>query len=329
MYWIYLLSIALPLVRGTLYWGDVLDSEWELWKKTHDKQYNSQLDEMKRKQIWEKNLKLITTHNIEYSQGKHTYDLAMNHLGDMTSEEVVQTMTGLRVPSNRQSNNTYEPDWTTRIPKYIDYRKKGYVTPVQNQGACGSCWAFSSVGALEGQLMKKTGDLVSLSPQNLVDCDADNYGCQGGYMTNAFGYVRDNNGIDSDAIYPYIGQDEGCLYKPSGKAAGCNGFKEIPIGDEKALKRAVAQVGPVSVSIDASQPSFQFYSKGVYYDKNCDPEGINHAILAVGYGNLKGTKHWIVKNSWGTQWGRKGFALLARDKKNACGIANLASFPLM
>ncbi|KAG9471120.1 hypothetical protein GDO78_015740 [Eleutherodactylus coqui] len=253
----------------------------------------------------------------------------MNHLGDMTSEEIVHTMTGLRVPSNRHSNHTYEADWKARIPKYIDYRKKGYVTPVQNQGACGSCWAFSSVGALEGQLMKKTGKLVSLSPQNLVDCDTDNYGCQGGYMTNAFGYVRDNHGIDSDAIYPYIGQDEGCLYNPSGRAADCKGFKEIPTGDEKALKRAVAQVGPVAVSIDASLASFHFYSKGVYYDANCDPEGINHAVLAVGYGNIKGTKHWIIKNSWGEQWGRKGYILMAREKNNACGIANLASFPMM
>ncbi|XP_063804263.1 cathepsin K-like [Pseudophryne corroboree] len=324
-----LLAALLPLVRATLYQDDLLDSEWGLWKKTHGKQYNSQLDEVKRNQIWNKNLKMILNHNREYAEGKHTYDLAMNHLGDMTSEEIVQTMTGLKVPSHHLSRNTYQPDWTARIPKYIDYRKKGYVTPVQNQGICGSCWAFSSVGALEGQLMKKTGTLISLSPQNLVDCDMDNYGCQGGYMTNAFGYVRDNNGIDSDAFYPYIGQDEGCLYNSSGKAAGCMGFKEIPRGDEKVLKRAVAQVGPVSVSIDASLSSFHFYSKGVYYDKNCDPEGINHAVLAVGYGNIKGTKHWILKNSWGQDWGRKGYVLLARDKKNACGIANLASFPVM
>ncbi|XP_073423312.1 cathepsin K isoform X1 [Dendrobates tinctorius] len=329
MFWVALVVVLLPLVRTSLYRDEMLDSDWELWKRTHSKQYNGQLDEIKRRHIWEKNLKLIINHNKEYSAGKHTYDLAMNHLGDMTSEEIVQTMTGLLVPSNHQSNNTYEEDKKARIPKYIDYRKKGYVTPVQNQGSCGSCWAFSSVGALEGQLMKKTGQLVSLSPQNLVDCDTDNYGCQGGYMTNAFGYVRDNNGIDSDAYYPYIGQDEGCLYNPSGKAAGCRGFKEIPKGDEKSLKRAVAQIGPVSVSIDASLPSFHFYSKGVYYDERCDPEGVNHAVLAVGYGNIKGRKHWIIKNSWGEQWGRKGFVLMSREKKNACGIASLASFPVM
>uniref|UniRef100_A0A8C5WI93 Cathepsin K n=1 Tax=Leptobrachium leishanense TaxID=445787 RepID=A0A8C5WI93_9ANUR len=329
MMWLSVLVLTLPLVRTRWELDDSLDSEWEKWKGTHGKQYQSTLEEVKRRQIWEKNQKIISTHNIQFSQGAHSYDLAMNHLGDMTSEEIVQKMTGLRVPSDRQANNTYAPDWKSRIPEYIDYRKKGYVTPVQNQGACGSCWAFSSVGALEGQLKKKTGNLVSLSPQNLVDCDTDNYGCQGGYMTNAFGYVRDNRGIDSADAYPYIGQDEGCLYNPQGKAATCRSYKEIPIGNENALKRAVAQVGPVAVSIDASLSSFHFYSKGVYYDSNCDPENINHAVLAVGYGNINGTKHWIVKNSWGEQWGRKGYILMAREKKNACGIANLASFPVM
>ncbi|XP_053552006.1 cathepsin K-like [Bombina bombina] len=327
MLWV--LVLALPFVKVNSLKDDNLDSEWELWKKNYNKQYNSQLDELKRRLIWEKNHKFIAHHNLQHSQGLHSFEVAMNHLGDLTSEEVVQKMTGLKVPPNHQPNNTFVPDRTARIPEYIDYRKKGYVTPVQNQGYCGSCWAFSSVGALEGQLMKKTGSIVSLSPQNLVDCDTDNYGCNGGYMTNAFGYVRDNGGIDSDASYPYIGQDEGCLYKPSGKAAGCRSYKEIAKGSEQALKRAVAQVGPVSVSIDASLPSFHFYNKGVYYDRNCDSEGINHAVLVVGYGNRQGIKHWIIKNSWGDQWGNKGYILMARDKKNACGIANLASFPVM
>lgn len=148
-------------------------------------------------------------------------------------------------------------------------------------------------------------------------------------MTNAFEYVRLNRGIDSEDAYPYIGQDESCMYSPTGKAAKCRGYREIPEGNEKALKRAVARIGPVSVGIDASLPSFQFYSRGVYYDTSCNPENINHAVLAVGYGAQKGTKHWIIKNSWGTEWGNKGYVLLARNMNNACGIANLASFPKM
>ncbi|XP_030896468.1 cathepsin K [Leptonychotes weddellii] len=249
----------------------------------------------------------------------------------LTSEEVVQKMTGLKVPpSHSHSNDTfYIPDWESRAPDSIDYRKKGYVTPVKNQGQCGSCWAFSSVGALEGQLKKKTGKLLNLSPQNLVDCVSENDGCGGGYMTNAFQYVQKNRGIDSEDAYPYVGQDESCMYNPTGKAAKCRGYREIPVGNEKALKRAVARVGPVSVAIDASLTSFQFYSKGVYYDENCNSDNLNHAVLAVGYGIQKGNKHWIIKNSWGENWGNKGYILMARNKNNACGIANLASFPKM
>uniref|UniRef100_A0A8U7NWL1 Cathepsin K n=1 Tax=Corvus moneduloides TaxID=1196302 RepID=A0A8U7NWL1_CORMO len=290
-----------------------------------------QADEVRRRLIWEKNLKYINTHNLEHALGVHTFELAMNHLGDMTSEEVVRTMTGLKVPRGHQRHNEtlFVPDWTERAPAAMDWRKKGYVTPVKNQGQCGSCWAFSSVGALEGQLKRKTGKLLSLSPQNLVDCVANNDGCGGGYMTNAFEYVRQNRGIDSEDSYPYIGQDESCMYSPTGKAAKCRGYREIPEGNEKALKRAVARIGPISVGIDASLPSFQFYSRGVYYDESCNAENINHAVLAVGYGAQKGTKHWIIKNSWGEEWGNKGYVLLARNMNNACGVANLASFPKM
>nr|XP_030702264.1 cathepsin K isoform X2 [Globicephala melas] len=254
--------LLLPVVSLALYPEEMLNTQWELWKKTYRKQYNSKVDEVSRRLVWEKNLKHISIHNLEASLGVHTYELAMNHLGDMTSEEVVQKMTGLKIPpSHSRSNDTlYIPDWEGS-PDSIDYRKKGYVTPVKNQGQCGSCWAFSSVGALEGQLKKKTGKLLNLSPQNLVDCVSENDGCGGGYMTNAFQYVQKNRGIDSEDAYPYVGQDESCMYNPTGKAAKCRGYREIPEGNEKALKRAVARVGPVSVAIDASLTSFQFYRK--------------------------------------------------------------------
>ncbi|XP_010017509.1 PREDICTED: cathepsin K [Nestor notabilis] len=236
MWWPTLLALLVPVV-AQLHPERELDTQWDLWKETYRKQYN-------------------------------------------TSEEVVRTMTGLKVPRGRPRRNEtlYVPDWTERAPAAVDWRRKGYVTPVKNQGQCGSCWAFSSVGALEGQLKRRTGKLLSLSPQNLVDCVANNDGCGGGYMTNAFEYVRQNRGIDSEDAYPYIGPGWGL---------------------------------------------------GVYYDESCNAQNINHAVLAVGYGTQKGTKHWIIKNSWGEEWGNKGYVLLARNMNNACGIANLASFPRM
>ncbi|XP_058427977.1 cathepsin K isoform X3 [Marmota monax] len=214
--------LLLPMVSFALYPEEILDTQWELWKKTYRKQYNGKVDEISRRLIWEKNLKYISIHNLEASLGVHTYELAMNHLGDMTSEEVVQKMTGLKVPPfHSQSNDTlYIPDWEGRAPDSIDYRKKGYVTPVKNQGQCGSCWAFSSVGALEGQLKKKTGRLLNLSPQNLVDCVSENDGCGGGYMTNAFQYVQKNHGIDSEDAYPYVGQLSDIEGKENGSVPG-------------------------------------------------------------------------------------------------------------
>uniref|UniRef100_A0A8C6J8G1 Cathepsin K n=1 Tax=Melopsittacus undulatus TaxID=13146 RepID=A0A8C6J8G1_MELUD len=329
MWWPTLLALLVPMV-APLHPEQELDAHWDLWKRTHRKQYNGK-EEAARRQIWERNLKYINTHNLEHALGVHSFELAMNHLGDMTSEEVVRTMTGLKLPHNRPHGNEtlYVPDWTERTPAAVDWRRKGYVTPVKNQGQCGSCWAFSAVGALEGQLKRRTGNLLALSPQNLVDCVATNDGCGGGYMTNAFEYVRHNRGIDSEDAYPYIGQDQSCMYSPTGKAAKCRGYREIPVGNERALKRAVARIGPIAVGIDASLPSFQFYSRGVYYDQSCNGQNINHAVLAVGYGTQKGTKHWIIKNSWGEEWGNKGYVLLARNRDNACGIANLASFPRM
>lgn len=328
---------SIPVLVVMVCWGVAhalsnisLDEEWESWKITYRREYNGLDEESIRRAIWEKNMMFIEAHNKEYELGIHTYNLGMNYFGDMTLEEVADKLMGLQMPMSQDPINTYVPADTTKLPKSIDYRKLGYVTSVKNQGSCGSCWAFSSVGALEGQLKKTTGNLMDLSPQNLVDCVTKNDGCGGGYMTNAFEYVSENKGIDSEESYPYVGTDQQCAYNVSGKAASCKGFKEIPQGNERALAAAVAKVGPVSVGIDAMQSTFLYYKSGVYYDPNCNKEDVNHAVLAVGYGATpKGKKYWIVKNSWGEEWGKKGFVLMARNRKNACGIASLASYPIM
>ncbi|XP_048880512.1 cathepsin K [Brienomyrus brachyistius] len=308
-----------------------MDAQWQNWKVMHRKEYNGLDEEPIRRAVWEKNLQLINTHNKEYELGMHSYELGMNHFGDMTPEEVTEKMTGLLVPPGRNRNSTFIPDADLRkLPKAVDYRKLGYVTSVKDQGSCGSCWAFSTAGALEGQLMKTTGQLVSLSPQNLVDCVTENSGCGGGYMTNAFEYVEENQGIESEEAYPYVGQQGQCAYTPAGRAASCRGYREIEEGNELALQAAVAKVGPVSIGIDATQYSFLFYKRGVYYDRNCNKDDINHAVLLVGYGvNKKGKKYWIVKNSWSERWGNNGYILMARNRNNSCGIANLASFPIV
>ncbi|XP_028989015.1 cathepsin K-like [Betta splendens] len=212
------------------------------------------------------------------------------------------------------------------LSKSIDYRRDGLVTPVRNQGACGSCWAFSAAGALEGQLAKKTGRLLELSPQNLVDCELESDGCDGGEPDFAFEYVQENGYVHYETDYPYIGEKQKCHRTPPPPgAAQCKGVVWIPEGDERLLAEALHEVGPLSVSIDASDKKFMFYKSGVYYNPVCNKDALNHAMLLVGYKE----KHWIVKNSWGEDWGKKGYIKIARNHDNHCGIASDASYPLV
>ncbi|KFO81815.1 Cathepsin S, partial [Cuculus canorus] len=214
-------------------------------------------------------------------------------------------------------------------PDAVDWREKGCVTEVKNQGACGSCWAFSAVGALEAQMKLKTGNLVSLSAQNLVDCSTTqgNRGCSGGFMTKAFQYIIDNQGIDSEESYPYTGQDGVCQYQPSARAATCSLYVELPYGNEEIMKDVVGSTGPVSVAIDASLPSFFLYKSGVYDDPQCS-QTVNHGVVVVGYGTLSNKDYWLVKNSWGVDFGEDGYILMARNSGNLCGIASYASYPI-
>ncbi|KAM6899547.1 uncharacterized protein FYW49_017627 [Xenentodon cancila] len=307
-----------------------LDRHWNLWKKMHNKVYSQQVEELGRRRIWEENLEMINVHNLETSLGMHSYELAMNHLGDLTFEEITGRLTGTFVPSELERFPHELVKVNKSLPESLDWRDKGLVTAVKTQGPCGSCWAFSAVGALEGQLKKSTGILMSLSPQNLVDCSTKygNYGCRGGFMANAFQYVISNNGIDSDAAYPYVGKRDQCKYKPEYRAANCSRYGFLPKGDEFALKVGLAHIGPISVAIDASRPKFHFYRHGVYRDHTCT-HNVNHGVLLVGYGTEAGEDYWLVKNSWGERYGDDGYIKMARNRHNQCGIALYACFPIM
>ncbi|XP_051577258.1 cathepsin S-like [Myxocyprinus asiaticus] len=306
-----------------------LDQHWEMWKKTHGKFYSSEVEELGRRELWERNIQLITLHNLEASMGMHTYDLGMNQMGDMTTEEILRTFAVTRIPPGlkRQTANIVGSSGDP-LPDSLDWREKGYVTSVKMQGACGSCWAFSSVGALEGLLKKTTGKLVDLSPQNLVDCSSKygNKGCNGGFMSSAFQYVIDNGGIDPESSYPYEGVQGQCRYNPTQHAANCTKYYFVRQGDEEALKQALFNVGPISVAIDATRPQFIMYRSGVYNDPTCT-KNVNHAVLTVGYGTMDGQDYWLVKNSWGTYFGDGGYIRIARNHNNMCGIASYACYP--
>jgi len=306
------------------------------FKKSPCKTYYTQEEEIARFNIFVENQRAIDAHNEEFKAGKHTFQLGMNQFGDMTNEEFRTRMNGYR----RSGASIVEPSTgifqstLKDLPESVDWRTKGYVTEVKDQKQCGSCWAFSATGSLEGQHFKSTGKLVSLSEQNLVDCSQKqgNEGCNGGWMDSAFTYIKVNNGIDTEKSYPYTAKDGKCRFSASNVGANDTGFTDIKQGDESDLTSAIATVGPISVAIDASKMSFQFYSKGVYYEPRCKngPDDLDHGVLAVGYGvQDDGTKYYIVKNSWGGSWGDKGYLLMSREKNNNCGIATSASYPLV
>lgn len=222
----------------------------------------------------------------------------------------------------------------TSLPKSIDWRTKGAVSEVEDQGDCGSCWAFSVAGALEGQHFRKTGVLVQLSPQNLVDCinpksDACEK-CRGQPRHEAMDYIKRNGGIDTEKTYPYRAVGGSCKYRARNSGATLRTYKNLPEGNERSLQQAIANIGPISVCVDASHDSFQQYSGGIYYEPKCGShdDDLTHAVLAVGYGTDKhGRDYYIIKNSWGTDWGEKGYMRLARNRKNHCGVATDATYP--
>lgn len=317
---------------------DLVAEEWELFKTQFSKAYNSEIEEKFRLKVFMDNKHKIAAHNKRFRNGEESYELEMNHFGDLLHHEFVKKMNGYkhnlrRVMGEGSEAVTFIAPFNVTVPDTVDWRTQGAVTEVKDQGQCGSCWAFSSTGSLEGQHFRSTGKLVSLSEQNLVDCSAKygNNGCEGGLMDNAFTYVKANKGLDTEKAYPYEGQDDKCRFKASEVGATDKGFVDIPEGHEDKLKLAVATVGPVAVAIDAGHQSFQFYKKGVYYEKQCGSaaEDLDHGVLVVGYGTENGKDYWLVKNSWGKVWGLDGYIKMARNKHNHCGIATDASYPLV
>lgn len=326
-----MLLVACASAKVIVQDGHLQDSGWHLWKYTHGKSYPHIAAERVRYEIWQDNLRRIEEHN----KGDHSYTLGMNHFGDLTNTEFREMMNRYKKPANQTGATFLRPNGLN-VPKEMDWTKKGYVTPVKNQAQCGSCWAFSTTGSLEGQHFKKTGKLVSLSEQQLVDCSAEfgNHGCNGGLMDYAFKYIKANGGIDTEASYPYVGvQQKTCEFKKENIGATVTGFTDIVSGDEEGLTEAIASVGPISVAIDASHFSFQFYRDGVYDEDECSSEELDHGVLAAGYGvwlSAGFTKdYYLVKNSWGPHWGVNGYIRMSRNKENQCGIATAASYPLV
>jgi len=306
--------------------------------KYHGKSYASVAEKARRFAIFQSHLDLIDQHNLEADQGKHSFKLGLTPFADMTNTEYRQAFHGLARSDSRSPAPDFHDRPSTRqlrqLPAVVDWRTKGVVTAVKNQGSCGSCWSFSATGSMEGAHALATKNLISLSEQELVDCvngGADN--CQvGGEMYQAFEYVISTGGEELESAYPYSGTSGNtCRFDKGQVVATFSSYANVTSGDESALQSAVAQQ-PVSIAIDASSIWFQLYSSGVYDDSSCknDYADLDHGVLAVGYGHDSSSNkdYWVVKNSWGAFWGQAGYIYMVRNKNNQCGVATDASYPI-
>ncbi|PKA49900.1 Oryzain alpha chain [Apostasia shenzhenica] len=304
------------------------------WLAKHGKSFNALDDKERRFQVFKDNLQFIDEHNAAADAGERSFRLGLNRFADLSNQEFRAKFLGLRSPARRirlarSGSDRYRASAGDSLPDSIDWREKGAVVGVKDQGSCGSCWAFSTVAAVEGINRIVTGDLISLSEQELVDCDTIyNEGCDGGLMDYAFNFIIDNGGIDSEEDYPYKGFDGACdAYRKNAHVVSIDSYEDVPAFSELSLAKAVAHQ-PVSVSIEGSSRAFQLYESGIF-SGSCGT-ALDHGVTAVGYGTENEEDYWIVKNSWGKEWGEEGYIRMARNVKSragTCGITMEASYP--
>jgi C1A family cysteine protease len=304
---------------------------FKLWVREHQVEIDSF---EKRLEIFTTNLMDILEHN---SNPDKTFTKRMNHFGHLTREEFSQFLgynPVKRVP--RQIGPAVKSRRLSDLPESVDWVSKGAVTPVKNQGMCGSCWSFSATGAIEGAYFLKTGKLVSFSEQQLVSCDKESFGCKGGTMDSAFQWAEDHKGMCSDEDYPYISENgiepDDCRTCKIVSGSSVTNFVDVPVNSEMDLMSAVAQQ-PISVAIEADQSAFQFYESGVLTGR-CGAN-LDHGVLVTSYGvSEDGIDYWRIKNSWGSGWGEDGYIRIQRGKRTIsgggeCGILKDASYPIL
>tara|TARA_B110001452_G_C15191986_1_gene413867 strand:+ start:53 stop:1399 length:1347 start_codon:yes stop_codon:yes gene_type:complete len=309
--------------------GSDLINKFNSWKKTHGKAYETADHEAAALAGFSANEAFINEHNA----AGHSYQVGHNEFSDMTFDEfqAKYLASGMGLHQNRAPKNMDRKHITGYGPKSadsVDWTTKGAVTPVKNQGQCGSCWSFSTTGSLEGSYAISQGSLTSFSEENLVQCDnsahgGSDQGCQGGLMDNAFEWIE-TNGLCTEAAYPYTSGTgtTGTCKKTCTPVVTVTKYTDVPQGDETALQTAIAKQ-PVSIAVDAEGSGWQLYKSGTYSSPTCGTQ-LDHGVLLVGYDS--GAGYYKLKNSWGTTWGLEGYMHIKMGS-NECGLANSASYP--
>jgi len=293
---------------------------------THfNRTYGEDETELKQKkfEVFTENMKLVR-HLNQIERGSAQY--GMTKFMDMTTDEFSKHFRPGFVDhfgERPKVADTRSLLKSTKVPESVDWRKLGAVTPVKNQGSCGSCWAFSTTGNVEGQWFRKTKNLVSLSEQELVDCDSIDQGCNGGLPSNAYNVIKKLGGLETEGDYPYDAADEKCKLDQSKLKVYVNDSVALPTNEDE-LAKWVAEKGPISIGINANL--MQFYFGGISHPWKifCRPSGIDHGVLIVGFGVEKEKPYWIIKNSWGPDWGEEGYYRIYRGD-GSCGVNQMAT----
>jgi cathepsin F len=302
-------------------------TKFQEFMKTYEVQYSTIEEMQARFNIFKTNYLKVASHNkmmFDKSNGDITFGLGVTQFMDLTPQEFAKTHLNLNLSLNsilkaKNSMKVLTPLNQEPAPENFDWREKGVVSEVKNQGSCGSCWAFSAIGNIESQLAIKTSKVTLLSEQELVDCDKVDLGCNGGMMEDAYKYLE-TSGVVSEAAYPYKGRDQTCQVSGKEVVAKVTGYHYAGTQDETQLKQLLFENGPFAIAINATP--LQFYFWGIFnpwFEFLCRPDSLNHGVLLVGYGIEGSTPYWIVKNSWGAHWGEKGYFRIISGK-GACGL---------
>ena len=305
----YLVALIVLVFVSTNFLSNKDESMYKFMKfvKDNNKEYETFEEFHERFEIFKNNLKKVDNHEV-FSPFMDMTEYEFSSRLNLDIDALAAAKS--KMESYRLKNKLSE------LPESFDWRDQGAVSEVKNQGQCGSCWAFSAVGNLEGLLFRQTKTLTRLSEQQLVDCDQKDQGCNGGFMDDAFEYVKNAGGIMSEDDYEYRGKRGKCNFDKSKVALKITGFLDISKNEDE-IAQVLLENGPLSVAVNATP--FQFYMGGVFAPKKCNPDGLNHGVTLVGFGEEKGHKFWIIKNSWGGRWGEKGYIRLERGT-GKCGV---------